>query len=163
VRLSGPVVAAVLASAALAGALLSFWVAGDDASPAVPQTRPATATTAPTKFQRVLQTAVADLAQARRTGRERLARAAGSRAQSAEADALAGAYHRTALRLDKPAEAGGATVLLGALDRVTHAYQLLAEAARQSDRADYKVARLEVAAAERELPKAMSDALADAG
>ena len=162
-RLSGPVVAVVLGTAALAGALLSIWVVRGDSTPTVSLTRPGATTAAPSEFRRALEATVAKLVPARREGRERRARATGSEAQAAEAESLAGVYHRAAVQLDRPAEAEGATILLGALDRVTHAYQLLARSARERDRAGYKVARIEVAAAERELPGAMSDALADAG
>jgi hypothetical protein len=161
--LPGALVRMLVALAALAGALLSSGAVKGGETPAAPESAPAPLVTpaAPAVgLQRALPPAAEALVKARHSGRKRLAAARTSERQESAAKALALAYHRTAVRLDKPAEQAGATVLLGALDRVGHAYELLAAAARERDRAGYKVARSEIAEAERQLPEAFSDALA---
>ena len=161
-RLPGALVRMLVALAALAGALLSSGAVGSGDTPAAPDATPtATATAAaPSRLQRALPAVAEQLVDARRAGRKRLAAAHTSERQESAAKALADAYHHASVRLAKPAEAAGRTVLLGALDRVSHAYQLLAKAARERDRAGYKVARIEIADAEHELPQAFSEALA---
>jgi hypothetical protein len=163
--LPGALVRMLVALAALAGALLSGGVVGgNDESAAAPEATPAAVATpaAPSQLQRALPVVAEQLVNARRSGRRELAAAHTSERQDAAALALSDAYHHAAVRLDKPAKAAGATVLLGALDRVSHAYLLLAKAARAGDRGGYKVARIEIADAERQLPEAFSNALADA-
>ena len=162
-RLPGALVRMLVALAALAGALLSSGAVGSDETPATASATPApVATAAPsTRLQRALTATAEQLVEARRSGRKALAAARTSQRQEAAAKSLAAAYHRASLRLAKPAGAAGATDLLGALDRVSHAYQQLAKAARERDRPGYKVARIEIADAERQLPKAFSSALAD--
>jgi hypothetical protein len=162
-RLPGSAVIAVLLIAALAGALLASWVVSDDAAPAVPKAARVLETPAPSQLQRALPAAVGELAKVRRAGRERLASARGPKVQAAAAQSIAADYHAMSKRLAGPAEKMGATVLLGAIDRADHAYQLLAKAARELDRPGYKVARIEIADAERQLPGAFADALRNAG
>jgi hypothetical protein len=163
-RLPGALVRMLVALAALAGALLSSGAVGSDDTPATASATPApVATAAPsTRLQRALTATAERLVAERRSGRKALAAAGTSQRQEAAAKSLAAAYHHASVRLAKPAEAAGATVLLGALDRVHHAYELLATAARKRDRPGYKVARIEIADAERQLPKAFSSAIADA-
>jgi len=161
--LPGALVRMLVGLAALAGALLSTGVLNrSDATPAALEPAAVATAAPPARLQRALPSVAEQLVYARRTGRTALAAARTSEGQDAAAKALAAAYHRAAVRLDKPAREDGAVVLLGALDRVSHAYQLLAAAARERDRAGYKVAKTEIADAERQLPAAFSDALANA-
>ena len=163
--LPGALVRMLVALAALAGALLSSGAAGNGKTPAASESTPAPVATAAalSRLQRALPVVAEQLVDARRSGRGELAAAHTAERQDAAAMALSDAYHHASAQLAKPADAAGATVLLGALDRVSHAYTLLAKAARDGDRAGYKVARIEIADAERQLPKAFSNALADAG
>ena len=163
-RFPSAVVRLLVALAALAGALLSSAAVDDDDSPAKATATPAAvvAAAAPElqqRLQRVLPATAEQLVTARRAGRKKLAASRSPGEQAKAARALAAAYARASKRLAREADAAGESKLLGALDRASNAYQLLAEAARAHDRPGYKVARAEVAASERRLPKAFSAAL----
>ena len=162
--LPGALVRMLVALAALAGALLSAGAIGHgDELPAASTVAPAATVAPPSRLQRALPVVAERLVDARRSGRRKLAAARTAERQDAAAKALADAYHQAAARLGAPAREEGATALLGALDRASHAYVLLAKTAREGDRSGYKAARAEIAGAERRLPKAFSDALAGAG
>jgi hypothetical protein len=163
-RLPGAVVRLLVALAALGGALLSSGaVSKDETTPAkASPTAVATVTAAaPARLQRALPPAAEQLVRERRAGRKRLAAAHRPDRQEAAANALAETYHRVTVRLAKPAQAASATNLLAALARAEHGYRQLATSVRQHDRQGYKAARREIAAAERQLPKAFSSALAN--
>jgi hypothetical protein len=148
---------AVLA-AALAGALVGRVLLDGSGAPAPPAAAVVEAAP-PSHLQRELPTAVERLAEARRAGRRQLALSRGPRSQERAARSLAAVYGGASRRLAGPAEAVGQDALLGALDRASHAYELLAIAVGRGDRTAYGIARVEVAASERRLPGAFRTAL----
>ncbi len=115
-----------------------------------------------TAFRMALAPVVRESRAARQAGRRRLAAADGVGPRAAAARAIADGLRAPAARLATLAASGPATAVVGALEGAAAAYEDLATAVEDRDRAGHARAIARIAAAERAVDRAASAAVAPA-